>query len=357
MLFYQMHPFCHGELLIHCILLSPLIYLQSAAAAAAGIPSAIISNFTFDSCYSYLDIIPSALDDTLEEGDAALPLDVLAPLVQQTIDDYKHASLLLRLPGAIPMPAFDLDAPLPSSKWVDRKSKRFNPEIEALLSRPASQVPCTTGRRKRKVVDTPLVHRVINPYALTEEGRRDILNQIGIPEELQDRERTKILLVSFGGQHIPRPGSRPSTPNGSPIIGEDISSFPSSESPLSTSPRDTLSPQDAIPIPSHKLLRQPLVRLTSENHLYLPGAPPALTHSIAPSPTLASASIPLSPIPIAPIQTNGLLKRRSLRPHAGLLPDAWIAVVCGLSESDLKQDLPKGFFPCCASFSLTFRKD
>jgi hypothetical protein len=246
-----------------------------------------------------------------------LTLDVLAPLVHQTIEDYKQASLLLRLPGCIPLPSFDLDVPLPASKWVDRRLKRFTTEIDALLSRPASQVPASIGSRKRTVVDVPLIVRAIDPKAKTAAGRATVLAKVGIPAEHHNRDDTRILLVSFGGQKIPKPASRAPTPEGSPLLQHAQLPSPAS---LSASPRLAVS---SLRAPS-------LTRVATQNHLYLPGAPPAFTHSISPT------------------NGSGPIRKNSLRPHAGLLPEGWIAVVCGLSENALKEELPKGFYagPC-----------
>ncbi|CAH1763316.1 691_t:CDS:2, partial [Entrophospora sp. SA101] len=79
------------------IVLSDAPFLPCAAASTAGIPSAIVSNFTFDAVYNGLC-----------EGDE---LDItIKKLVEQVIEDYKNSGLLIRLPV--------IDVPL-----VVRKSK------------------------------------------------------------------------------------------------------------------------------------------------------------------------------------------------------------------------------------------
>ncbi|GAA6038314.1 hypothetical protein JCM8097_003939 [Rhodosporidiobolus ruineniae] len=193
--------------------LSDATFLGCAAAAGAGIPAIIVSNFTFDSCYSYLShpALPSSVPGA-EAPEPPLAADVLDPLVDQTIADYSCASLLLRLPGVIPIPAFDTDAPLPSGRWVNEARTAFVPEIEAILSRPASSIP--SASQGRKVIDVPLIVRSPSPDANTPSFRRTLLSNMGVPDYLLD---SKVLLVSFGGQAIPRPRSRPPSPLSSPL--------------------------------------------------------------------------------------------------------------------------------------------
>ncbi|KAI9614393.1 hypothetical protein H4Q26_009543 [Puccinia striiformis f. sp. tritici PST-130] len=99
-------------------------FLPCAAASQANIPSVIISNFTFDSCYSYL----AAFDG--EEG----------------------TELLLRLPGAIPIPGFDDHIELPATTWIDDRTGTFTAEIDCKLARPKE-----SSTRKKKVIDMPLI--------------------------------------------------------------------------------------------------------------------------------------------------------------------------------------------------------
>ncbi|KAF9178757.1 hypothetical protein BGZ51_007522, partial [Haplosporangium sp. Z 767] len=64
-----------------------------AAASAYGIPACLITNFTFDEVYRFL-----------REGDP-MDKDVIA-CADAALEDYKRASLLLRLPGSIDIPSF-----------------------------------------------------------------------------------------------------------------------------------------------------------------------------------------------------------------------------------------------------------
>ncbi|KAM0791885.1 hypothetical protein ACM66B_004140 [Microbotryomycetes sp. NB124-2] len=194
--------------------LSDSTFLGCAAAAGAGIPSIIVSNFTFDSCYSYLShpATPTIHDLSPEPP---LPSSLLDPLVNRTIDDYKCADLLLRLPGVIPIPAFDTDAPMPAGQWVTADKSSFTPEIERILSRPPSNVP------RGKVVDVPLIVRPLSSNVFTKQFRQGLLKSLGVPEELFEQ---KILLVSFGGQSIPRPKSQPPSPLATPLESSSSSS-------------------------------------------------------------------------------------------------------------------------------------
>ncbi|KAF9551858.1 hypothetical protein EC957_004181 [Mortierella hygrophila] len=69
-------------------------FLPCAAASAYGIPACLITNFTFDEVYRFL-----------REGDT-LDKDVMA-VADAALEDYKNASLLLRLPGSIDIPSFE----------------------------------------------------------------------------------------------------------------------------------------------------------------------------------------------------------------------------------------------------------
>ncbi|KAF8945295.1 hypothetical protein BGZ47_002927 [Haplosporangium gracile] len=69
-------------------------FLPCAAARAYGIPACLITNFTFDEVYRFL-----------REGDT-LDKDVMA-VADAALEDYKKASLLLRLPGSIDIPSFE----------------------------------------------------------------------------------------------------------------------------------------------------------------------------------------------------------------------------------------------------------
>ncbi|KWU43930.1 hypothetical protein RHOSPDRAFT_9859, partial [Rhodotorula sp. JG-1b] len=192
--------------------LSDATFLGCAAGSAAGIPAIIISNFTFDSCFSYLShpALPTPIGtDPPEPPINAKELD---PLVRQTVADYACASLLLRLPGVIPIPAFDTDVPMPAGRWINDDRTAFVPHVEALLSRPASAIPSLA--HGRKVIDVPLIVRTPSPEANTPEFRRAILTGMGVPDFLLD---AKVLLVSFGGQAIPRPQTRPPSRLSSPL--------------------------------------------------------------------------------------------------------------------------------------------
>ncbi|GAA6061561.1 hypothetical protein JCM10212_001093 [Sporobolomyces blumeae] len=212
--------------------LSDATFLGCAAAKGAEIPGIIISNFTFDSCYSYLShpSLPSPFDPTPPEP----PLDraVLDPLVNQTISDYACATLLVRLPGTIPLPAFDSDVPLPSGRWVTPDRTSFTPEVERILSRPVDEIP-TVRNGEKQVVDVPMIVRRPSPQANTREFRTDLLTSMGVPPDLLDH---KVVLVSFGGQAIPRPRSRRPSPLSSPIMSRSTSAVSTASSSSALEP-------------------------------------------------------------------------------------------------------------------------
>ncbi|KAF8943958.1 hypothetical protein BGZ47_004852 [Haplosporangium gracile] len=77
----------------HCVL-ADAPFLPCAAASMMEIPACLITNFTFDEVYRYL-----------REGDP-LDKDVIA-CADAALEDYKKATLLLRLPGSIDIPSFE----------------------------------------------------------------------------------------------------------------------------------------------------------------------------------------------------------------------------------------------------------
>jgi hypothetical protein len=205
------------------------------------LPSILITNFTFDSVYSYLSTpltetssSPYELSSISQNRnifeslvpDVPVLLSELAPLVEQIHAGYRCADLLLRLPGCIPIPSFCQLPSLPSRDWIDPHLNKLRPEIITYLTQKSSpsldvlpSVPfpaaLTSGRRSRralprKVIDAPLLVRLptTDLCVYTPAGRSRFLSSIGIPVHLQDPHSTRILVVSFGGQIFHRPPSR-----------------------------------------------------------------------------------------------------------------------------------------------------
>ena len=228
----------------------------SLAAKAALIPSILVTNFTFDSVYSYLstlivddtpsllhpDILDTPCATTLLPIDKPIPPEELLPLVDEVHAGFRCADLLIRLPGAIPIPSFTTHPSLPSPGWVDISTQSFVPEVvHHLLKDPSScllhpsipfpdisQDQARMPSLPRSIVQSPLLVRPPNPIVYTPEGRSRFLSSIGVPISAHDPDKTRILIVSFGGQifHAPRscsPSPAPSrtgTPNHSPRRGE-----------------------------------------------------------------------------------------------------------------------------------------
>lgn len=211
--------------------------LPSLAAHHAGIPSVLITNFSFDSVYSYLStplidepnkpgfpaldgmLSPPSAKATEElEPDIPIPKEVLSPLVDHIHHGYRCADLLLRLPGAIPLPSFAARPGLPSPDWVDIEARCFKSLVVDHLMQPPSsyellpQLPFPDHfPRKplsREARSAPLLVRPPNQDVYKTEGRSRLLESIGVPAHLHDPDTTKILIVSFGGQVFHRPHSR-----------------------------------------------------------------------------------------------------------------------------------------------------
>ena len=201
---------------------------RSLAAKTAQLPSILVTNFTFDSVYSYLstmivDVTPSLLHPDLLDTPGAttlFPIDSpiapeeASPLVDQVHAGFRCADLLLRLPGAIPIPSFTTHPPLPSPDWVDVSTQSFTPDVvHHLLQDPSScplhpsipfplisQHQVKIPAPPRSIIQSPLLVRPPNPSIYTPEGRSYFLSSVGIPQSAHNPEKTKILIVSFGGQ-------------------------------------------------------------------------------------------------------------------------------------------------------------
>ncbi|KAL1918853.1 uncharacterized protein VTP21DRAFT_2875 [Calcarisporiella thermophila] len=132
-------------------------FLPCVAARNAGIPCALITNFTFDEIYLKL----RENDELDKEIEAA---------VHRITEDYRHSQLLVRLPGHINIPAFEGVKPVSPSEFFARG----------------------TGLNKRWVVDVPLVVRKAH------RTRDEVLRSLGIPQSIAATH--KVLLLSFGGQ-------------------------------------------------------------------------------------------------------------------------------------------------------------
>ncbi|KAG0022856.1 hypothetical protein BGZ82_010891 [Podila clonocystis] len=211
-------------------------FLPCAAASAYGIPACLITNFTFDEVYRFL-----------REGDS-LDKDVVA-CAEAALEDYKKATLLLRLPGFIDIPSFDQEVitmetnRTPSiaehsddefeSQDHDDSSRRSsvvdetwmgdatpagegamspsasdrttvsspNSSISGRFSSPtkisSSDFPSSMTKFEgmaRRVIDVPLVVR------MAVNTREDVLRSLGVDEETIATK--KMVLVSFGGQRL-----------------------------------------------------------------------------------------------------------------------------------------------------------
>jgi hypothetical protein len=389
------------------------------------------------------DSVPPSPASDQEEDEPPIPADQIEPLVRQVTEDYANASLLLRLPGCIPIPAFDTDVPMPAEKWTNLEAHSFRDNIMDLLGRDTATIPACTcetssatnrtngqGRRqrRRKVVETPLIARPVAEDVYTTRKRQDILSSLCVPAHQRDANTTKILVVSFGGQSIPKPSSsRPMTPipgsrNGSislenelPLerlngligvkglkgvehIGLNLKEVTIAANGHQGSPfhhqnihQDTVTPEPASSVTksavqdgassqkvSSALARTRsaaprLQRLMTQDHIYLPGAPPALHRP-------GQISGPAQPgvrhrrkisleVPKA-YQTEGQQDstveeqiqlsiveaslEEALPANASvaeqqedeeqLIPKGWIAIVCGLSVKDGADELPENFY-------------
>lgn len=361
----------------------------SKAANAAGIPSALITNFTFDSVYSYLSIEspvgPSSTHlcpDTDHHNkaisliDKSIPPEELFPLVNILQDGYRCAELLIRLPGNIPIPSFHVLPAQPSYLWTDTVRNAFHADIQLSLSRdvtsgdlhPSVPFPVNLNRQKplpRKVIQSPLIVRHPSEDAYSPEGRKRVLDAAGVPARLQARS-TKILIVSFGGQVFRKPSSRtPSrshSPMSSPARSTNVSRTASADSASSSgseySTRDHYTGPAHHDLASHKEgFVHVVAPVASPSHLWVPGAPPANKMRTSPSQPFVATQTELvsEPLSIETGSSNSVVETMdesspyayahtelaSTHPKLSdserapcFLPDSsWIAIVCGATNA------------------------
>ena len=339
----------------------------------------MITNFTFDSVYSYLstslrdvqslgndDLIPADVSD--DSFDDPVPASILKPLVDQIHFGYRCADLLLRLPGHIPIPSFTDFPSLPSSEWVDTTFNQFLPEIQDHLLQPVEAhslhptVLDPNNHRKsvpRSIVSAPLfVRPPSSSNVYSPEGRLRLLASIGVPEHLRDPQRTKVLIVSFGGQFIRGP-SRPSSRNQS----RSTTPSPTKCRPASCSFKAEGNPKGVASDSQHTIEQSTVLeralrpgfhevnlrlasssRQTPPPHIWISAAPPALrvvpasppprTCSRFPSSDLESVISPLvSHTPFESLCSDHTDAATSVEEDPRLLPDSsWIAVICGVSK-------------------------
>ncbi len=328
--------------------------LSSLAANKARVPSILITNFTFDSIYSLLSapfvdqchsqhlvVNPTNSADLSPEPDFPIPEEDLSPLVRQISDGYRHADLLLVLPGAIPIPSFAITPSLPATQWIDPISRTFKPEVVEHLVRD----PCTytlhrsmpfpashpgglaiAKPRPRRARPAPLLVRPPNDGVCTPEGRSHFLSSIGIPDNLHDPATTKILIVSFGGQTFHKP-SRSHTPS-------------HTSSPYRPRPEHLREQMNGFSQElAHKLnslsighSRRNSGHASGPSHIFVPGAP---APAAVPSPTLPTfTTIPPTPTFSDFGDADTAVEQEDADARNLMLPDAsWIAVVCGVADS------------------------
>ena len=304
--------------------------------------------------------------------------------------DYQCADLLYLLPGAIPIPSFSTEPPLPATRWVSHSTKCFHPEVIEILKRyreASSSIPlhpevpfpssATHVSRQKAIFPAPLIVRHPSPDIFTESGRSRILESIGVPPHLRGEGVTRILIVSFGGQKFRRPGSASASPSPqpSPELAPETNgthAYEQNDIPLlslaaldgrirpyvphlrasSTSQTLRLYPPSA----SNPWLKQrqrhysaPSRMIVTPTQLFIPGAPGPVKNPSSSSPVKNGRPSFIGPtiheeFAESPIAENDE-HTDEIIPQ--LLPSsqAWIAVVCGAGDDwEQQDDLPEGLY-------------
>jgi hypothetical protein len=351
------------------VVLSDAAFLAFLAADAARLPSVLVTNFSFDSVFSYLNaptIQPS--DANFPEPDRPVSDNELEPLVRQVYEGYRRADLLLRLPGHIPLPAFEIKPALPASSWVDFSARTFSQPVTLTLYPPTSSpnpavhphLPYTGSDPPAKplpraIRSAPLLVRPPSADAYTATGRARILSALGVPTDLHDPRFTKVLIVSFGGQvfHVPksRTPSRPASIVVSPITkdDDDLSLFTNGKTPESGFAGDLKRSLTALVSGEKRHSSRYGTRrlpppVFTPRHINVPGAPAPASLPNTPRKSRFAASPSIQLIPSSPLADRTVSSSSDESDEAHILPDdSWIAIVCGASTDDAAT-LPPGFF-------------
>jgi hypothetical protein len=295
----------------------------------------------------------------LPEPDMPIPEETLSPLIQQIFEGYRHADMLLVLPGSIPIPSFTISPSLPATQWIDPISRSFNPEVIIHLIRDPDEytlypsIPFSPSRsgappvakpKPRSARLAPLLVRPPNDDVYTPEGRSRFLSSLGIPVDLHDPVATKILIVSFGGQVFHKPSR-----SGTPSRSASPAPLPECEDQLRSNSfcRDL---SQELHFLSRKNGQEQQGLVFGPSHIFVPGAP---APAAMPSPTLPTfTTTPPTPTPMSDTfsHEDASSEPENVDVHYLMLPDAsWIAVVCGVADSREWQTKRRDIGAICAS--------
>lgn len=345
-----------------CVL-SDAAFLGCLTANVTGLPSILVSNFTFDSVYSFLSTkfvdqndAPSEDELSIDDHTPDYPIsdEELKPLVQQIHYGYRCADLLVRLPGCIPIPSFSTSPSLPAPPWTDQGSNTLLDEIVAhLVQKPSihllhSSIPFANSHLKkpfaRSIIQAPLLVRGITKgldTVYSPIGRSRFLSSLGVPEHLHNPDETKILIVSFGGQVFRKPTSSRGSSSGH--------SSPRCKTPQIDLPAELRQIPDSPRMSKILPCNDALGKMDMSCHCHNPA------HVIKPelSSTFDNLSAMLTKTEFWG-KNNVTCSHLDTLDHAvddfdtRLLPDSsWIAIVCGVSkwgQSEADEKPPDRFF-------------
>ncbi|KAF9939285.1 hypothetical protein BGZ65_010894 [Modicella reniformis] len=263
---------------VDCVL-ADAPFLPCAAASAYGIPAILITNFTFDEVYRYLCEGDDLDEDVIACADAAL-------------EDYKKASLLLRLPGFIDIPAFEEEV------------------LTIESSTAATTVLCSPPISDMDDMDEENHHEV---HGRSVQTIVDIMSHMAQKEKKQEQQQYESESLETCMGEV--------TPAGimTPISMRTAVSSPSPSSPSSLS----LSKLSSL---TRKAIDVPLVVRMAVNSREV-----VLRSLGMDEETIATKKVVL-------VSFGG---QQLTQGWGNPLPDGWIGVICGLPAD---HELPEGFY-------------
>ncbi|KAF9898293.1 hypothetical protein BX616_004236, partial [Lobosporangium transversale] len=291
---------------IDCVL-ADAPFLPCAAASAYGIPAILITNFTFDEVYRFL-----------QEGDA-LDKDVIA-CADAALEDYKKASLLLRLPGSIDIPSFGAEI-----LTMELEKSASTPIITT--SNSSASPSAMSGLDEAEEEETSYEDAQIEGHFIQKKKRH-------FSEEQEDAEEfslgTSMEEATPSGIMSPANSVRTtvSSPNMSLVNSRSNSSFhfTSSFSSSSSSLPSTSTSSSKLNLLTRKAIDVPLVvRMAVNTREYVLRS-------------LGMDELTIQTKKVALVSFGGQQLKEG---WGNPLPEGWIGVICGLPAD---YELPKGFY-------------
>ncbi|KAG0329043.1 hypothetical protein BGZ99_003673, partial [Dissophora globulifera] len=278
-------------------------FLPCAAADAYGIPAILITNFTFDEVYRFLC-----------EGDA-FDRDVLA-CADAALQDYKKASLLLRLPGSIDIPAFEdeiLAMETVHNSNITSSPSFFEMDDDKVEDDALGNLQFPRLERREQTLAMDIADRLSKEKDLGQDQ-----DQVSLETSMGDTTPAGVMSPISMRTAVSSPSLSPSPKFSMAVNSNSTSTIRFSASSPTSSSRLSLLNRKAIDVPL-------VVRMAVNTREYVLRSLGVDDHTI-------------STKKMALVSFGG---QRLKQGWGNPLPEGWIGVICGLP---VEHELPEGFY-------------